>query len=523
MNNIDKQQNKRIFLLALAVMIIATFAMIMQFKILLDIGAASTSQVIVVSATAVMQMAALLVITLQKVGVRLEEVHNLAYADELTGLINRRKFNEILERTLHKSRKQKKKIGILILDLDKFKHINDCYGHDAGDKVICQFGERIQKAADSSSIICRMSGDEFAMLIKDVGGQKQVMKICQTVLKEMKKPFIYEGKKILASVSIGAALVDGFEDEELTALRMADYALLNSKENGRNQVMFFSSKMANKIKRRKHLEASLCDAISNEVLSLNYQPFVLQESSTISGVEALIRWEDPLEGQILPSEFLPVAQELALIDEIGEYILERACREIKPLKDLRLAVNINPAQFTHEGFVKQLKRVLKKTGFEPSRLELELGQNLLISSSKKIKSDLEEIRALGVKIVLDDFGSSYSNMFFLRDFKLDRVKLDRNFVSNMRNEKDGDETIDNMIGLGSTFSNKLTVEGIETQEHLNSLQQNDSNDLQGFLFSKPLTISQLEESQIITDFKQRYANKDKLFQTNSSPINRMAG
>ena len=523
MNNIDKNQNKRILTLAFFVIMIATFAMFMQFKILFELGVANSTQVFVLSSTVVMQMAAILIIALQKTKSRLDEVRNLAYADELTGLINRRRFNEVLDKVLTKSKAKKKKIGVLILDLDRFKLINDCHGHDAGDKVICQFGERLQKIAGDSSVICRMSGDEFAMMIKNIDSEEDILKVCKAVLKEMKQPFIYEGKKIRTSASIGAALVDGFEDEDLPALRMADFALLSSKENGRNQVMMFNSNMAAQIKRRRYLEAGLSQALANNALSLRYQPFVLQESSSISGVEALIRWKDPVEGEILPSEFIPVAQEIGLIENIGEFILERACREIKPLNGIRLAVNINSAQFTHDGFVSQLKRILKKTGFEPHRLELELNQNLLVSSSEKIKSDLEAIRELGVRIALDDFGTSYSSMFFLRDFKLDRIKLDRNFVSNMRHEKDGNEIIDNMIGLGSTFSDRLTVEGIETVEQLNTLQQSSAYDLQGFLFSKPLTLNELQESKMVTELVKHSANEDKASNVDTLPINRMAG
>ncbi len=523
MNIIDKQKNKRIITLAFIVITIATFAMIMQFKVLYEIGIANSSQVFVISATAIMQMAALTIIVLQKTKVHLDEVQNLAYADELTGLINRRRFNDVLDKTLKKNRLKKKKTGVLILDLDRFKLINDCYGHDAGDKVICQFGERLVNIADKSSIACRMSGDEFAIMIENSVSEDRISDVCKAILKAMKEPFLYEGKKIHASVSIGAAIVDGFEDENLSALRMADYALLNSKENGSNQVMLFNPEMAARINRRRNLEAGLSEAISQERLSLNYQPFVLQESSSISGVEALVRWNDPIEGEIFPSEFIPVAQEIGIIEEIGEFILERACREIKPLNGIRLAVNINSTQFMHDGFVNQIKQVLEKTGFEPERLELELGQNLLVSNSEKIKADLEAIRALGVRIALDDFGTSYSSMFFLRDFKLDRIKLDRNFVSNMRHEKDGDEIIDNMIGLGSTFSDRLTVEGIETKEQLKTMQQSGVNDLQGFLFSKPLTISELQQSNMIEELEQRLVKKQPTPNTKATQINRMAG
>lgn len=501
MDNTDTNLNKRIITLAYVVVAIATFAMVVQFMVLYEIGVASSSQVFVVSATAIMQMSALLILVLQKTRINLKEAENLAYVDELTGLTNRRKFNEILDESLHDCRSNSSKIAVLILDLDRFKLINDCYGHDAGDKVICQFGNRIQSVVDKEAVTCRLSGDEFSVLIKNVNSNDDVHDTCNSILQEMEKPFLYEGKTINTSVSIGAVIVDGNVDTDLSPLRMADYALFNAKEEGRNKVKIFNSEMAAQIKRRQNLERSLSKAISGDMLTLKYQPFVSQDGSSISGVEALVRWDHPEEGEVLPEEFLPVAQERGLIDKIGELILERACSEIKPLKDLRLAVNINSAQFTQKGFVEQVKRVLKKTGFEPSRLELELGQNLLVSKSEKIRTNLQALRDLGVRIVLDDFGTSYSSMFFLREFQLDRIKLDRNFVSNMQHEKDGAEIIDNMIGLGSTFSDRLTVEGIETEEQLATLQHNEANDLQGFLFSKPLTLGELEASKIMMEFK----------------------
>lgn len=522
MKIIDKNLNQRIITLASIVVVIATVAMILQFMVFYEIGVANVSQVFVVSGTAIMQMSALLILTLQKTRTNLQEAQNLAYIDELTGLVNRRKFNEILELHQVNNKTNVSKIAVLILDLDRFKLINDCYGHDAGDKVICQFGERIQSVVDKNSVTCRMSGDEFSVLIKNVTSRGDVLQTCKQILKAMEQPFSYEGKEIKTSVSIGAAVIDGTEDTDLSPLRMADYALFNAKEEGRNNYRMFNCKMAAQIKRRRNLERGLSNAISGDMLTLKYQPFVSQDASSISGVEALIRWDHPEEGEILPAEFLPVAQERGMIDKIGKFILERACSEIKPLKDIRLAVNINPAQFTQKGFVDQVKRVLKKTGFEPWRLELELGQNLLVSKSEKIRTDLQALRDLGVRIVLDDFGTSYSSMLFLREFKLDRIKLDRNFVSSMQHEKDGDEIIQNMIGLGSTFSDKLTVEGVETEEQLAALQHNGVNDLQGFFFSKPLTLAELETSKMVVDLRC-HLPKEKLAQNvKLPPINRMA-
>ena len=361
MEFIDKNLNKRILGLASIVVVIATLAIILQFIIFYEMGIANLSQVFVVSATAIIQMSALLILTLQKTRMHLQAAKNLAYVDELTGLTNRRKFNEVLDKSLRVCSAKNTKIGVLILDLDRFKLINDCYGHDAGDKVICQFGDRIQAVIDKSSLICRMSGDEFSVLIKNVNSSDDVVETCNKILEAMEQPFLYEGKKIKTSVSIGAAIVDGNEDTELSALRMADYALFNAKEEGRDNVRLFNEEMAGQIKRRRNLEKGMSDAISGDMLTLKYQPFVLQDGNSISGVEALVRWDHPEEGEVLPEEFLPVAQERGMIDKIGEIILERACSEIEPLKDIRLAVNINDTQFTQKGFVNQVKRTLRKT------------------------------------------------------------------------------------------------------------------------------------------------------------------
>jgi len=517
------RQNKRIIRLATIVIIVATIAMVLQFMVLYEIGVANASQVFVIASTVIMQMAALLVVVLHKTKTSLEVVSKLAYADELTGLINRRRFNQLLNEQLEINKSTGSDCAVLILDLDRFKVINDCHGHDAGDKIICQFGDRIQEASGENAVTCRMSGDEFAVMLPVVTSKSEVDSVCRNVLQIMKQPFIYEGKKINASVSIGAAIIDGTENETLTPLRMADFALLNSKNNGRNQFKLFDSSMANRISRRRHLEAGLSDAIARRKLTLKYQPFVLQESSSISGVEALIRWDDPVIGEIYPAEFIPVAQELGLIEKMGEFILEQACSEIKPFDGIRLAVNISTAQFTHEGFVKQVRRVLNKTGFEPDRLELELGQNLLVSNSTKIRKDLEALRELGVRIVLDDFGTSYASMFFLRDFKLDRIKLDRNFVTNMRKERDGNDIIENMIGLGSTFSDRLTVEGVETQEQYENLKQNGVNELQGFLFSEPLTLEELAASKMMEEHGHHQKEVHKASNVESIRINRLAG
>lgn len=502
MYNITNQDRFRIISLACLVILIASLAIFVQLKMYTESGDFSSRELFVFVSTIIMQVFAMFAVILIQTKHSLSMVSNLAYVDELTGLMNRRKFNDTLIAYLVQCRMQQSQIGVLIMDLDRFKAINDSYGHDAGDKIICQFGDRIVEASGKNAIVCRMSGDEFAVMIKNVTTQKDITTICEMVLKAMEEPFVYEGKNIKASVSIGAAIVDGNESPHLSALRMADYALLEAKESGRNKYMIFNDTMATCIKRRRNIEVGLKKAVAERDMNVKYQPFVVQDGSRVSGVEAFVRWNDPVEGEILPAEFIPIAEELGLLEKLGEFILERACCDIKQFGNIRLAVNITNTQFMDDGFISQVERVLKKTGFAANRLELELNQSLLISESEKIKTNLKALRKLGVRIVLDDFGTSYSSLFFLREFKLDRVKLDRQFFTNIRSEKDGVEIIENMIGLGSTFSDRLTVEGVETSEQLKLLSETKAHDLQGFLFSKPLALENLTKTKLMEAISQ---------------------
>lgn len=502
MDSITNQDRKRIIALAGLVALIATLALFMQFSVFYEIGFVNNRQMLTIAAIVTMQVFALFAVLLVQTKYSLSVVNKLAYIDELTGLVNRRKFNKQLSTTLKKNMHKAEGTGILLLDLDRFKSINDTHGHDAGDKVICQFGERISTACRSAGMVSRLSGDEFAVMMDTLQNESDIINLCDRVIRAMKEPFVYEGRQIEASVSIGAAVIIGKEDPELSALRMADYALLEAKESGRNTFRLFNAKMEACIKRRRNIERGLRQAIANHRMNLKYQPFIIQNSSKVSGVEAFIRWSDPVEGEILPSEFIPIAEEMGLLCKLGEFIMEQACREILPFGSIRLAINISHVQFMQEGFVEQVKRTLEKTGFAPQRLELELGQTLLVSEALSIREKLQELRELGIRIVLDDFGTSYRSMFFLRDFKLDRIKLDRKFVASMSQEKDGIEIMESMIRLGSTFSDRLTVEGVETDAQRKVLSETKANDLQGFLFSKPLSVEDLSHSPLIQESLQ---------------------
>jgi len=428
-------------------------------------------------------------------------IRKLAFHDELTGLINRRRFNEIFEGELENCRKNDILLGVLALDLDRFKVINDCHGHDAGDKIIQQFAHRISASIRDHDVLCRMSGDEFCLLANDVTSENDILMIGNRILEAMKKPFIYKGKHIYAGVSLGAVIIEnGWEDTDF-ALRMADFALLRSKELGRSQLVLFDPEMEAKVKRKADLEIKLREALATDKLSLRYQPMIDHDTGTIRGVEALVRWIHPELGKIQPSEFIPLAGELALMDKIGDFVLKRACQEISKYENMRLAVNITSTQFLQESFVDTVAHTLLETKFTPSKLELEIKQNLLSNHTEVAKSKIQSLRELGVRIALDDFGTGISSMKHIRDFELDRVKLDRSFTKAIETRNVDDDFLPNMIGMAASLGTHVTVEGVETAEQAKLLTELGCNELQGFYFSKPLTTDELIDYDLRTRAK----------------------
>lgn len=433
----------------------------------------------------------------------------LAYCDELTGLVNRRGFNRIFQEELKLNAMQKTSLGVLALDLDRFKVINDCHGHEAGDQIIKQFAERISASIRDGDVLCRMSGDEFALLAKNVTSENDVTMIGSRVLEAMKEPFIYKDKHIYAGVSLGAVIIENGKEESSFALRMADFALLRSKELGRSQLILFDPEMEAKIKRKADLEIKLREALATDSLSIRYQPMVDHEHGMIRGVEALVRWQHPELGAVLPSEFIPLAEELALMDKIGDFVLKRACQEISKYDNMRLAINVTPAQFLQENFVNTVARTLLETKLDPMKLELEIKQKLLSNHSEMAKSKIRSLRKLGVQIALDDFGTGISSMKHIRDFKLDRVKLDRSFTKAIETANIDDDFLPNMVSMASSLATHVTVEGVETAEQAELLTDLGCDELQGFYFSKPLTADELNDYDLrskagIAD----YANDD---------------
>jgi diguanylate cyclase len=420
----------------------------------------------------------------------LKDAGDLAFVDELTGLANRRQFDMRLRAEIARSTRLGVECAVLYLDLDKFKHINDTYGHEAGDEVIKQFARRISANVRSEDFVARLSGDEFAAIITNVASNADIEMVTQRIFTAMNAPIRFRSKQIYGAVSIGAAVAGGAITAD-EALRRADFALFQAKECGRNNVQIFTAQMEERIRTRGEMENDLRDAIANDHFQLNYQPLISQSDRKVLGVEAFVRWVHPERGHISPSVFIPVAEQIGLIDKLGNLILRRACIETRPLDPIKLAVNISAVQFMQPGFVSSVREILETTGFPPARLELEITEGVFRNDTVRTRDIIAKLRSLGVRIALDDFGTGFSSMAYLRDFPLDRIKIDRSFIGEIESSGQSLNIVSHMIELGRSLGLSVTVEGVETADQLELLKAKGLNELQGYLFSRPLSASDL--------------------------------
>jgi diguanylate cyclase (GGDEF)-like protein len=421
----------------------------------------------------------------------MRSMSDLAYSDELTGLPNRRDFAKRLsEELIRKRRVTDGRVGILYFDLDRFKLINDSYGHEAGDQLIRAFGRRVASLLRSGDFLARLSGDEFAAVVTGISGETDIEIVARRVFAAMREPVQFRGKSIYAGVSIGATIVADPSLSPDEALRQADFALLRAKESGRNQLQLFDPGMESQIRARGVLENDVREAIANSHFEISYQPLVSRGDKRVHGVEALLRWRHRERGYVPPSLFIPVAEEIGMIDQLGEFVLRKACEDLRTFPDLSLAVNVSPLQFVQRGFVDRVRSILAGTGFAAGRLELEITESCFVRDADAARAAIESLRSLGVKIALDDFGAGFSSMSFLRDYPLDRIKIDRSFVADVERSDKSLMLVSHLIDLGTALGLNVTLEGVETQNQFDLFSAKGC-ELQGYLFSRPVSLEKL--------------------------------
>jgi len=411
--------------------------------------------------------------------------------DQLTGLGNRKLFNEQLITAIANARKKQKKLAVMFLDLDRFKTINDTLGHGVGDRLLQNFGQRLSDCLVSGEIIARWGGDEFTILLPHINDKNTAANISQKILDSLKQPFKIGKYQLHLKTSIGIAIYPTDGEDEDTLLKQADIALYCSKKNGGDNYHFYSSTMTVKNEELLNIENQLHYALEREELFLVYQPQVNVFTGEITGMEALLRWQNPQFGLISPAKFIPLAEETGLIVPIGEWVLQKSCHQNKiwqktGLPPLRIAVNLSPRQFQQNNLISMVKRALNESGLSPNYLELEITETTLMENKKIACQTLEVLQKMGIQIAMDDFGTGYSSLGYLKQFPFQKLKIDRDFVRYLKDDPKDTAIIAAAVALGNGYNLKVVAEGVETVEQLKLLMRYQCEHMQGYLFSKPL-------------------------------------
>jgi diguanylate cyclase (GGDEF)-like protein len=418
---------------------------------------------------------------------------HLAHYDALTGLANRALFSEQTEEALARLRQKSEHFSIVMLDLDRFKAVNDSLGHAIGDLLLQAVARRLHLLVRDCDSVARWGGDEFAVLRRlDKDQKNDAISLANKILESITKPYDLDGRKVVIGTSIGITLAphDGSDADAL--IRNADLALYKAKAEGRNRYRFFETSMEAEARERRELEDDMRKAISRNEFELHYQTIVDVGKRECCGAEALVRWRHPERGLISPDQFISLAEESGLIVPLGEWILRKACADaVGWPSNMTIAVNLSPAQFKHSRLLETLRSIISDSGLPPHRLELEITETVLIEKNEENLAILHELKSLGVSIVLDDFGIGYSSMRYLQIFPFDKIKIDKSFIQSMTTHADSAAIVCAIVGLGRNLDMKTTAEGVETAEQFALLRSAGCQLAQGFLFSHPVPISRL--------------------------------
>jgi diguanylate cyclase (GGDEF)-like protein len=421
-----------------------------------------------------------------------EKAKSLLGRDPLSGLPNRLLFGERLDDELERVATNGGGLAVLFLDLDRFKDVNDTYGHQAGDELIKVAAKRLEAMLRDSDTLARFGGDEFAVIQPSVTTPSDAETLARRILDTLTTPFEIADAQIQVGVSIGIALAPQHGTDRESLMRLADTALYQAKSEGRNRYSMFQRRMDETIRMRKIVEDDLRHAIVNDGLVLHYQPLYSADGESIVGLEALVRWPHPTKGMIPPGSFISLAEERGLVIQLGEWVLRRACMDGRRWPGLRIAVNVSPVQFRHRGFVGSVVNALEDTGFDPSRLELELTEGVVVEDADAAEAAMMELRGMGVHLALDDFGTGYSSLIYLRRFAFDKIKIDRSFLESMEATGESAILVHSIVHLGRALGLTVTAEGVETTEQHRFLQALGCHELQGYLFSKPVPAEEID-------------------------------
>lgn len=437
-----------------------------------------------------------------------QKITYYAYYDTLTDLPNRRLFIEQLDTTIASARRHKSRFTLMFLDLDRFKNINDTYGHQIGDELLCQAAGRIRECVRDSDMVAkvdteadnrvaRLAGDEFTVLLDDVDKVEQIAEIANRLIDAFTKPFVIEETKLYVSLSIGITVFPNDGHNVQTLLQHADVAMYHAKESGRNNYQFFSETMNNYLKFRQEMEQDLRQALDEQQFELFFQPFYHAKSQTIIGFEALLRWHHPSKGLLGPDSFVDIAESSGIIIAIGNWVLDEACRQVRIWQQkfacaYRIAVNLSAMQFNQKYLPERVRKVLEQSGLPAETLELEITETAMLKDIAETIPLLFSLKKTGVRLAIDDFGTGYSSMSYLKNFPIDTLKIDRSFVEEIVYNRKDAAIAQTIIQLADNLQLSTIAEGVETEAQANMLSRMGCEEFQGFYFNKPLPAADVE-------------------------------
>jgi len=435
------------------------------------------------------------------------KIEHMAHHDALTDLANRALLNERLEQALSHFR-DGQMVAVHHLDLDQFKAVNDTFGHPAGDKLLKIVAERLRALVRETDTIARMGGDEFVIVQAPIADPAEATTLAQQIIAWISEPYdIDDGQQALVGTSIGIAVSPGDGDAPDKLLRNADLALYRAKGDGRGTFRFFEPAMNEQMQGRRVMELDLRKALPAGEFELYYQPVVNLESNEISGFEALIRWNHPEKGQVPPSTFIPLAEEIGFIVPLGEWVIRQACLAAARWPEhLSVAVNISAAQFRGSSLMPVIVNALGASGLHPTRLEIEITETVLLQDREATLAILHQLRALGIRIAMDDFGTGYSSLTYLQSFPFDKIKIDRSFVKDITENAGSLYIVRAVAALANGMGMAATAEGVETTEQLDKIAAVGCTEMQGYLFSKPLPVAEIE--RLFLSRMPRHHDKD---------------
>ena len=415
----------------------------------------------------------------------------LAYYDALTGLPNRTLLKDRLAKALAEARRQKYKLALLFLDLDKFKDINDSLGHSVGDLVLQEVAARLTTWGREQDTVARLGGDEFLIMLTHVRDVPDAAVATERLMDAMAAEFGVQGRSLSVGCSIGISIFPEHGADSETLIKNADAAMYSAKDSGRNNFRFFTADMNAQVVERLTLEHGLRSALEKGELFLAYQPQMDIATGRITGLEALLRWQHPDLGLVPPDKFIRIAENSGLIVPIGEWVLRTACSQARQWQDeglpaVTVAVNVSAIQFRREGFCELIRRVLFETGLAPQYLEVELTESLLLLNADVTLSLLRELKAMGVKLAIDDFGTGYSSLSYLRQFQVSKLKIDRSFIRDVAVKPDEAAITTAIISMAKSLNLKVIAEGVENEAQMSFLRTHQCDEIQGYYFSKPL-------------------------------------